>query len=340
MTLGRYRRSVADELRKVDEAAGRSGKRRRSWAHKAFDLEHCGSTVRVLACGACHAPEPSTARIECGCQLRCCPTCARRLSNVRSKRLEASFTKGDKPRRMGLYLLTFTLRYDPASRAELSVEGLRRRGDAVRDGVRYVWRRYLQERGRAMAMTLEVGEHGAVHAHALYHGARPDIDEVRLFYMHRVGSSPMVNVRYVTEPKKAIREVAKYVTKASSPKSTKLLGGGKGTFMHPELAAKVEVAFAGQKLFMCYGAWREAEREDDVPEEAPLACQQCGTVECWHPTRFALARWLEVAGAAWKPRFCSGEGPLELWRLGKRKRRRAGSEEDEVKTPPYASGWM
>lgn len=334
MKLGRYRRAVASELAKLDGVYKRKGAQRRSWRHKAFDLEHCGGTVRVLACDGCDTPEASTACVECGCELRCCPTCARRLSEIRAMRLEQSWEKGEKPREMGLYLLTFTLRYDPRSESDLSVEGLRKRGDTVRDGVRYVWRRYLKGRGRAMAVTVEVGEHGAVHAHALYHGQRPDIEQVRLLYMHRVGDSPMVNVQYVKEPKKAIREVAKYVTKASSPKRAELLGDEiGGTFLDPELAAKVEVAFAGQRLFQCYGPWREAEREDDVPEGQdegkPLCCAECGLVDSWHPTRFELKRWKEVAGPGWRPRFCSRDTPLEHWRLGKRKKGVAGASEPD-----------
>ena len=75
---------------------------------------------------------------------------------------------------MGLYFLTFTLRYDPSSPTDLSVEGLQRRKQIVRAAFGGVWKKYLKRRGRSMALAVEVSPRGAVHVHALYHGRRPD----------------------------------------------------------------------------------------------------------------------------------------------------------------------
>jgi hypothetical protein len=128
---------------------------------------------------------------------------------------------------MSLYLLTFTLRYDPTRPDDLSVEGLKRRKKIVREAVGYVWKKYLKAIGRAMAVAVEVSPQGMVHIHALFHGRRPHVDRLRTAYMFKAGDSPQMNCKYVRRPAKAIREVAKYVMKAASPKKVGLLRGGR-----------------------------------------------------------------------------------------------------------------
>jgi hypothetical protein len=184
---------------------------------------------------------------------------------------------------MSLYLLTFTLRYDPSDEADLSVAGLQRRKDAVLDGFRHVWRKYLKPRARAAVRSFEVGSAGMVHAHVLYHGLRPDIVTLRMLYMLRVGDSPSINVRYVREPAKGIAELAKYVTKGASPVKTRSFGGAPGEYLDPLLAARVEVAFAGERLVDCYGAWRgiDPDDDDDAAELTEEPCSQCGATGRW-----------------------------------------------------------
>jgi hypothetical protein len=185
---------------------------------------------------------------------------------------------------MSLYLLTFTLRFDPASEADLSVEGLRRRKKTILDGFRYVWRKYIKARARAAARSIEVGAGGMVHVHALYHGHRLDVSTLRMLYMSRVGDSPFVDIQYVRNPRKGIVELAKYVTKGASPAKGRSLGGGLGEYLDPVLAARVEVAFSGERLVECYGAWRGIDPdddEDDAPDVVDAPCSQCGSFGPW-----------------------------------------------------------
>ena len=196
---------------------------------------------------------------------------------------------------------TFTLQYDPTNQADVAVEGLLRRKHIVRDGVGWVWKKYLKTVGRAMAMSLEVSPRGAVHVHALFHGRKPDLNKLRATYMFRVGPSPWVNCKHVSRPSKAIRELAKYMMKAASPKSTRILSGGSGEFIDPVLAARVEVALSGERLFECFGAWRGADDEEDVPTAHPVTCAHCGGRE-WTIEFVAVSGLLkELPG--WTPRF-------------------------------------
>ena len=203
---------------------------------------------------------------------------------------------------MALYFITFTLRYDPGDPDDVSVEGLKRRKALIREAVGYVWKKYLKPIGRAMAMAVEVSPRGAVHIHALFHGRRPNIEKLRATYMFRAGDSPFVNVQYVQRPGKAIRELAKYMMKAASPKNIRLLRGGRGAFIDPILAARAEVAFSGDRLFECLGAWRGADDDEDLPEAEPTTCAHCGSRE-WQCRTERVWALLKELPSDWVPRF-------------------------------------
>lgn len=302
LTLDEYREGVAAELRNLALYHVAHGKRRRNFVKKARSLLSCGQFARVQRCGTCGALDAATAIVECACDLRSCPTCARRRANVARTRLEAKWCEGARPRDMGLYLLTFTLRYDPNDPGDLCVDGLKRRKKIVRDAVGFVWRRYLKARGRAMAISLEVSPRGAVHIHALYHGRRPDAGILRETYMFQVGDSPFVNCAYVRKPGKAIRELAKYLVKAASPKNSRILRGGRGEWIHPVLAARAEVAFSGDRLFETMGTWRGADDDNDLPEKAPRTCCHCGA-STWRCETAPLQTLLSELPDDWVPHF-------------------------------------
>ena len=302
LTLDEYREGVAAELRQLAIYHVVHGKRRRNFVKKARSLLSCGQFARVQRGGTCGAVDAATAIVECACDLRACPTCARRRANIARARLDAKWCAGARPRDMGLYLLTFTLRYDPNSPEDLSVEGLKRRKEIVRDAVGFVWRHYLRARGRAMAIGLEVSPRGAVHIHALYHGRRPDAGILRETYMFRAGDSPVVNIQHVKKPDKAIRELAKYMMKAASPRNPSIMRGGRGEFIDPVLAARVEVAFSGDRLFECMGTWRGADDDSDLPEQAPRTCPHCGA-NAWKYETAPLQMLLSELPDDWTPRF-------------------------------------
>ncbi len=302
MTADEHAQAVADQLRGLALYHRVHGKRRRDFVKKARALLACGTFAHVQRCGTCGTVDVPNAVIECGCGLRACPRCARRRADILRKRLGNKWRTGEHPRRMGLYLLTFTLRYDPMSSDDLSLDGLKRRKQIVREAVGFVWRRYLKARGRALALSLEVSPRGAVHIHAMYHGRRPDAHTLRNTYQFRAGDSPFVNIASVPKPAKAIRELAKYMLKSASPKNPRILRGGRGEFLDPVLAARAEVAFSGDRLFECMGAWRGADEDKDLPEQPPRTCAHCGANAWKHETVRVLVL-LDELPRDWIPRF-------------------------------------
>jgi hypothetical protein len=302
MTLDEYREGAAAELRRLALYHVVHGKRRRNFVKKASALLTCGRWANVPRCGTCGKVDSTSVTIECACDLRACPSCARRRANILRRRLDEKWCTADRPRDMGLYLLTFTLRYDPNSPDDLSVDGLKRRKKVVRDAVGFVWKHYLKPRGRAFVLGVEVSPRGAVHVHGLFHGRRPDVSVLRETYMFRAGDSPFVNCQYVRKPAKAIRELAKYMMKAASPKNPRVIRGGRGEFIHPVLAARAEVAFSGDRLFECMGAWRGADDDKDLPEQAPRTCPHCGACT-WHRESTPLQTLISELPDDWVPRF-------------------------------------
>lgn len=313
MPLHAWQAAVAARLRTWAHLVLPRGKRRRDWAGKAAALFSCGKTVVGRRCGECRTLDESSAAVVALCGLRICPICARRRSNLLRERLKTALLTGPKHRRMSLYFLTLTLRFDPADPVDVSIQGLRRRKDIVMSAWQLLWTRYLRKRGAAAARAVEVGAKGMVHVHVLYYGRRPDVACVRRIWMFSVGDSPQIQVDYVSRPAKAINELAKYITKGSSPANVDVISGSPGTFVDPELAARVEVAFFGDRLIQCYGDWRksvsvEEDSSDDQaggplegPAAAPEACPHCGACGRWEDVAMGVDEWIGRAGTRWKP---------------------------------------
>jgi hypothetical protein len=302
MTPDEHAEGVAHELRRLAIYHVVHGKRRRDFVKKARALLTCGMYARVRRCGSCGSVDAQSAVIECGCGLRSCPRCSRRRADILRRRLDDKWLAGEHPRDMGLYFLTFTLPYDPGSSDDLSIEGLKRRKKIVREAVSFVWKRYLKPRGRALALALEVSPRGAVHVHSLFHGRRPDVRQLRDVYMFKAGNAPFVNSQHVRKPAKAIRELAKYMLKAASPKNPRIFRGGRGEFLDPVLAARAEVAFSGERLFESFGAWRGADEDEDIPERAPHTCAHCGA-DRWVDETVRVVVLLPELPRDWVPRF-------------------------------------
>lgn len=296
-----------------------AGKRRRDWKAKAGAFASCGRTVAALACDACHEIAPKSGTIVATCGMRTCPICARRKAQKLRHKLVEALKK--RKRKSGLYFLTFTMRYDPTDPAEVSAAGILARKTELMTAWASVWRQYLKKRGEAACRAIEVGASGMVHLHVLYLGRRPDVNELRARWILLVGDSPMVNVRYCKNPSKAVVELAKYVTKGASPAKASVVGGALGTFMDPELAVRVEIAFSGDRTVQCYGKWLgiSVDEDDDPDEEKEArelhraACEHCGVVGEWHAANYEIDEWFARFGdqlGAWKPRI-SGQGPTK-----------------------------
>lgn len=314
-----FRWALANELRQYAISSLPRGRGRRSWKHKAMDLVHCCAGVRARQCRACGTLDCTHASVIASCDLRTCPGCARRRADVFRKRLDRAIAKGVH-REFSLYMLTLTLRYDPNSPTSGDVADLAARRDRVLDGWRWIWRDELKsrtivhgERLGGAACSLEVSHRGAVHAHVLFLGRRFDYSTVNASYQARLGGAGegYVDVRRVKgNPRKAVNEMAKYLLKSTSPK--RALRGEIGEYPDPKLAARVEVAFAGARLFQCYGGWRGITDEgDELPDEPP-SCDGCGLVDAWIRVTMTREEWLRIASGAWLPTFQRAGPPAEV----------------------------
>jgi hypothetical protein len=273
--------------------------------------------VAGLGCNGCSAVNVASGTLIATCGLRVCPVCARRRTQRLRRRLLLAWKHRQKDRRASLYFLTFTLRYDPSDPADVTVDALMKRRELLLAGWMSVWRQYLKPRSHAAVRAVEVGGSGAVHLHVLYYGLRPDVNDVRLRWMFKVGDSPMIDVQYVRRPEKGILELAKYVTKGASPAKADVLGGRPGGFMDPRLAVRVEIAFSGDRLIQCYGDWRKMDVDADEPDDdecvedrelAHAACPHCGLVGDWRTVTLYTDEWLAryarlPDGSPWKPRI-------------------------------------
>jgi hypothetical protein len=145
---------------------------------------------------------------------------------------------------------------------------------------------------------------------------------VRAAYLDKIPDSPFVNVKLVKKPETAVREVAKYIVKAASPKKCRTVAGMPGEYLNPELAAKVEIALSRARLFDFYGAWREVkiedrEQEPETAEAEPEQCAGCGVQHPrWQTVVMPRDRWLQIAADDWKPRLSrTGSDPPQRFNV-------------------------
>lgn len=305
-----FRWALAQELKSYAISSLPRGKGRRSWKHKAVDLLNCCRGIRARQCSACGQMDCNHASVIASCDLRTCPGCARRRADVFRARLDRALEKGTHGTH-SLYMLTFTLRYDPAAATTGDLADLRARKERVLDAWRHVWRFDLSKGTRVhgdfvggAACALEVSHRGAVHAHVLYLGRRIDYKLIDAAYKDRLGGigEGYVNFRRVRgNPRGAINEMTKYLLKSTSPKRS--LQGKVGDYPDPKLAARVEVAFASARLFQCYGGWRGLSDDGDEEVIEPATCDGCGAVGEWTKVLMDREEWIVIAGGAWLPTF-------------------------------------
>ena len=303
-----YRHRVAEHFHRfADELS--TGPVQRSLRRRAQAIAGCGEQVVALACADCGAVDGHSGRILVSCSLRVCPACARLRADELRTKMDELIPRLPKHPGYAFYLFTFTTRFDPADPEHLTVSAIRERAQRLRKACGYVWRRMLKHDGSAMLLAFEVSPSGEVHAHALYYGPRQDIRVVRALYLDKIPDSPFVNVKQVKKPKKAVREVAKYVVKAASPKRAGHSLDSRGEYLDPELAAKVDIALRGARLYDFFGAWRgvRIEPQEEHEHDAVLYaehCDGCGAHRpLWRTIVLPRSRWREHAARDWQPRL-------------------------------------
>lgn len=275
LTERAYRHQVAEHLRVYGRESDAPDAAK--WLRRSFLLRGCGGLVLVLSCRECKVLNPKGARVVVSCGLRTCPSCARMRSGRRANKIAYAAERCERDG-FGYFFLTFTQRFDVCSEEDLAVEGIRRRYDQVALGMKYVWKRVLKADGHALALSFEVGPGGVMHSHAIFYGREPDIRDVRAAWLLQVPDSPQVKSVRMPDIDQAVREVAKYIVKAASPKRE---GGkdGMGSYTDPELAAKVEIALHGRRLTETLGVWRGVPPpRGQLPQSEPT-CPCCESQE-------------------------------------------------------------
>jgi len=118
------------------------------------------------------------------------------------------------------------------------------------------------------------------------------------------------------------------VVKAVSPKRAGRSLDSRGEYLDPELAAKVDTALRGARLYDFFGAWRGVKidpQEHDEQDASLYAehCDGCGAHQpLWRTVVLSRKRWLEHAASDWKPRHTRAGTdpplrlPAELLKLG------------------------
>jgi hypothetical protein len=275
LTERAYRHKVAEHLRAYALESKELGASK--WLRRAFSLRGCGDLVLVPSCLDCKVLNIKGARVVVSCGLRTCPACARMRSGRLSNKLAFAASRSERDG-FAYYFITFTQRFDVRSEDDLSVDGIRRRYGEVAKGVKYVRDRVLKSEGHSFAVSFEVGAGGVMHAHAIFYGTEPDICDVRAAWLLQVPDSPQVKSIRMPDVDEAVREVAKYIVKAASPKRE---GGkdGMGSYTDPELAAKVEIALHRKRLTVTYGAWRGVKVPRGILPQAERTCPSCESKE-------------------------------------------------------------
>lgn len=318
LTERAYRHQVAEYLRRygLESDAPDAAK----WLRRSFLLRGCGGLVLVPSCRDCKVLNAKGARVVVSCGLRTCPSCARMRSSRRANKIAYAADRCERDG-FGYFFLTFTQRFDVCSEEDLSIAGIRRRYDEVALGMKYVWKRVLKAEGHALALSFEVGPGGVVHSHAIFYGLEPDIRDLRAAWLLQVPDSPQVKSICMPNIDEAVREVAKYIVKAASPKRD---GGkdGMGSYTDPELAAKVEIALHGRRLTETLGAWRGVRPpRGQLPQSEPT-CPCCESPEV---TEILMPREQVV-------RLLPPGAPIRFTHGGRRRRPKPRCDQAEVST--------
>jgi hypothetical protein len=154
----------------------------------------------------------------------------------------------------------------------------------------HAWRKGLKRPGTGLLFGIEPGTCGNVHLHFVYFGGFIKHEWLVTTCSQAYGRAGFVSLNSVgDEPadmNRAVREAVKYTVKAASPLSEKWFAIEREV-MHPELAARWEIATHALHLRGRLGEFRRRDGDVDHAEDAeergeelaapePLKCSHCG----------------------------------------------------------------
>lgn len=292
-------------------ALGRGTKRGGSMVRRSIAVRACGMFAerRVCMCGACAI---SRRVVDCKCR-SCIRGCAKVNADSQRMALERTMLElkskklvhrsGGRAVPYTAYMLTTTVSANPLDPAEYHPDAIAARERATTRAMRRIGEEVLKRDLDGTARSAvglhwrtEVSHGGNVHKHGAVWGTWLNPEE--LAHARRIvreeSPSGIGNIDYKLMTRKRrkdgtytdpLREVAKYVTKGSSPKRAvgKYARSVPSIRMHPVLAAAVEVAFYGVQLEGGMGTLRHIAR-DAEELEATAEELEVPTPACLKPT--------------------------------------------------------
>jgi hypothetical protein len=259
LSPGDFCARTADCLDNVAETE--SNERRRTLRRKAAALRRCGRFVVARRCSECGEIDRYSGHIFASCSLRVCPYCSKHKAALVVGQLIDAIRQIPRQDGYTYSILTFTTRYEPERLEHLSVNAIEQRIKKLQKAVSYVWKRVLQSSEGGLLAFFEVSKRGEVHAHTLYYGPRLNFGTVRVAYQIALSECGYVDIRPLHNPYENLPRLLYYFAKGPSSQGEILWPTRSSEFMNPELAARVEIALGGKRLFERYGAFRKPVRK-------------------------------------------------------------------------------
>jgi len=250
-----YGHMVGKELKKLGNDLG----------CRADEYDRCGQVVAVRRCEHCGETRPGSGtfrEVKRTCNGRSCPYCSWVRAQKRVELLRYAAKTLDEVPGYEWQLLTVNPQYDPDRRSDdMSVKGIRSRALANIKVGKELWKKQLRCPGAVMLRCIEISDRGHVHIHAIYYG--PPVEKrlasevAAKLYRRQV----LVSVKRIKGGAKGVARAARYAAKSVKGSAAAfdedfLAGEKSGKLLHPQLAARWELASKNLRLSEAYGAIR------------------------------------------------------------------------------------
>lgn len=228
-------------------------------------MERCGQVIAVRQCECCgheRAGSGTFREVKRTCNGRSCPYCSWVRAQERVELLRHAAETIDEVDGYFWQLVTVSPQYDSDRRSwDMSIEGLQARAKACASATRDLWNGALKAPGAALLRCIEISERGHVHVHGVYYGPLVAPRHAAELASKLLGRPCRVNVKKVKGGKKGVAKAARYAAKSVKGSAAAfdedfLTGEKSGRLLHPELAARWELAANHIRLSECYGALR------------------------------------------------------------------------------------
>ena len=267
------------------------------------DLRKCGTRFVGRKCSC----DFITGALQCICRLGMCPTCSQQRSKWFAKGI---INIADVTRKavgeMQLSLVSFGLECDPASEADVSVDGLRLRRSLLVEAVRTSWRMHLKKvqdkfHHPGLALVTTVTPDGAIVAKGISCGPPLDVGGLKKAFSGAAAGRLLLSTQTLTmgadTPKSnTINRIAKYVCWDALPAREDIERGINGRHLDPKLAARAERGFNGESLLMTHGLFKDLDKQSErFAVKLADECRRCGATSTWTDVNLGYPEFLAAS---------------------------------------------